>query len=166
MKKLISTIALMAAAIAVTQSSALAGGRPGNSSIGPSVTFGNGQSVFGVNGKFGVADNVSIRPYVNFPNGGTNFGASLTYDWKFDPNQYYGGRGYRHRHNQSSFAPFVGIGANVATASGQSNTNAFAQVGTDFNINDTVSVLGAVNIPISSQTNNSTNVTVGANLRF
>lgn len=151
MKKLIAIIALAATTIAVTQSSALAG-RVGKNTIGPSVTFGNGQSVFGVNGKFGVADNVSVRPYVNFPTGGTDFGASLTYDWNLG------------RHNRS-LTPFAGVGVNIATAGNQSATNAFAQAGADFNINDSVSLLGSVNVPLSSQ-NNGTNYTLGAGLRF
>jgi hypothetical protein len=149
MKKLIATIAMTAAAVVVSQSSAMAGGI-GDNYIGPAVNLGNGQSVFGVNGKFGVTDNLSVRPYVDFPSGGTDLGASLTYDWNL---------------SRTPLTPFAGVGVNVATGGAQSNTTAFLQAGADFNVTDSLALLGSVNVPLSSQ-NNGTSVTLGAGLRF
>jgi hypothetical protein len=151
MNKLISMIALTATAVVVNQSSALAGG-VGNNTIGPSVILGNGDSVFGINGKFGVADNVSIRPYVNFPSGGTNLGASVTYDWNLS-------------RTGNSIQPFAGVGLNVASGGNQSTTNGFLQAGADFNVNESIALLAAVNVPLSNQ-NNGTSVTLGAGLHF
>jgi hypothetical protein len=149
MKKLIATIALTATAVVVAQSAAMAGGI-GDNYIGPTINLGNGQSVFGVNGKFGVTDTLSVRPYVNFPSGGTNLGSSLTYDWNLP---------------LTPLTPFAGVGVNVATGGTQSNTTAFLQAGADYNVTDSVALLGSVNVPLSNQ-NNGTSVTLGAGLRF
>jgi hypothetical protein len=149
MKKILSVVALVATTFVTAQSSALAGGL-GNNTIGPSVGFGGGQSTFGIDGKFGIADNFSIRPFVAFPNGGTNLGASITYDWDL---------------RQTPLTPFVGVGVDVATGSGASNTTGFFKLGADLNLTKQFALLGAVDIPFSSQ-NANTVVTLGAGLRF
>jgi hypothetical protein len=153
MKKLISLVALTATTLVAAQSAALAGGI-GNNTIGPSVTFGNGQSTFGIDGKFGVADNISIRPFVAFPTGGTSLGASLTYDFDL-------------RQAANPITPFVGVGLDVGIPSGggTSATTGFFQLGADFNVSKQFALLGSVNIPFSNQ-NGDTSVTLGAGLRF
>jgi hypothetical protein len=155
MKKLLPLFAIAATCIvtALTQApeAAVAGGI-GNNYIGPAVTFGGGQSVFGINSKLGVSDNVSLRPYVLFPSGGTQFGTSVTYDWDL-------------RQSQIAFTPFIGVGVGFQTGNSNTTTNGFAQVGADFNVNESFSLLGSVAIPFNSN-NANTSVTVGANLRF
>jgi hypothetical protein len=135
--------------LAQSAQSALAGGI-GNNYIAPSVTFGGGSSVFGIDGKIGVADNIALRPFVSFPSGGTEYGTSLTYDWDL---------------HQSALpiTPFVGLGLDFQTANSKTTTNGFAQVGADFNVSDNVAFLGAVAIPFNGGT---TSVTLGAGLRF
>ncbi len=142
--------ACLFAAIGRAPQAAFAGGI-GNNYIGPSGTFGNSQSVFGIDSKFGVADNVSLRPYVTFPSGGTTFGTSLTYDWDL-------------RKSSLPITPFIGLGLNFNTANSNTSTNGFAQIGTDLNINDSFSLLAAVAIPFNG--GNSTTVTIGSGLRF
>jgi opacity protein-like surface antigen len=151
MKKLVSLVALMAATLAAAQPAAIAGGI-GNNTIGPSVSFGGSQSVFGIDGKFGIADNLSIRPFVAFPTGGTSFGGSLTYDFDL-------------RQSATPITPFLGVGVDVSNGGGNSITTGFVQAGADFNVSDNFSLLGAVAIPFNSQ-NTNTSVTVGAGLRF
>jgi hypothetical protein len=48
--------------------------------IGPSVSFGDGQTAIGVNAKMRLGDTFSFRPYW-IPN--SRYGASLTYDLRF-----------------------------------------------------------------------------------
>jgi hypothetical protein len=154
MKKLLSLVALTVATVAVAPSAAMAGGI-GHNTIGPSVSFGGGQSVFGIDGKFGIADNFSIRPFVAFPTGGTSYGASLTYDWDL-------------RQAAAPITPFLGLGVDVSnsnTAGTNSVTTGFFQAGADFNVTDSFALLGSVAIPFSSQ-NTNTSVTLGAGLRF
>jgi hypothetical protein len=155
MKQLLPLLAIVATCLttAVTQApeAAMAGGI-GNNYVGPSVTFGGGQSVFGVNSKLGIADNVSLRPYVLFPSGGTQFGTSLTYDWDL-------------RQSPIAFTPFIGLGVGFQTGNSNTTTNGFAQVGADFNVNESFALLGSVAIPFNSN-NANTSVTLGANLRF
>jgi hypothetical protein len=142
---------LVAAAITQAPNAALAGGI-GNNYVAPGVTFGGGQSVFGINSKIGVADNISLRPFVTFPSGGTQYGTSLTYDWDL-------------RQSATPITPFIGVG--VAFQSGNSNTttNGFAQVGADFNVSDNIALLGSVSIPFNSN-NANTSVNLAAGLRF
>jgi opacity protein-like surface antigen len=156
MKKLLIIPAILATlvgtAIAQAPSPALAGGI-GNNYIAPAVTFGGGQSVFGIDSKLGIADNVSLRPYVIFPSGGTQFGTSLTYDWDL-------------RQAALPITPFVGLGLGFQTGnSNNTTTSGFAQVGADFNVNESFALLGSVAIPFNSN-NANTSVTLGAGLRF
>jgi hypothetical protein len=154
MKKLLLLPVLLASLVAaITQSptAAMAGGI-GNNYVGPSVTFGGGQSVFGVDSKLGIADNVSLRPFLLFPSGGTQFGTSLTYDWDL-------------RQSPVTITPFIGLGVGFQTGNSNTTTNGFAQVGADFNVNESFALLGSVAIPFNSN-NANTSVTLGANLRF
>jgi hypothetical protein len=154
MKNLLLKSAILTAcifgAIDRAPQAAVAGGI-GNNYIGPSVNFGNGSSVFGIDSKFGIADNVSLRPYVTFPSGGTTYGTSLTYDWDL-------------RKSSLPITPFVGLGINFNSASNNTSTTGFAQIGTDLDVSENISLLGSVQIPFNSS--NSTTVTIGSGLRF
>jgi opacity protein-like surface antigen len=153
MKKLLFIPAILftivVAAIAPSPKAAVAGGI-GNNYIAPSVSFGGGSSVFGIDGKIGVADNFALRPFVTFPSGGTEYGTSLTYDWDL---------------HQASLpiTPFIGVGIDFQTSNQNTQTKGFAQVGADFNVSDSVALLGAVAIPFNG---GNTNVTLGAGFRF
>lgn len=153
MKKLLLLPAILASLVAtVTQNptAAMAGGI-GNNYVGPAVTFGGGQSVFGIDSKLGISDNISLRPFITFPSGSSQIGSSLTYDWDL-------------RQSANPLTPFVGVGAAFQTG-GNNTTVGYAQVGADFNVSDSVALLGSVQIPFNSN-NANTSVTVGAGLRF
>lgn len=156
MKKLLLVPAVLFSLVmtAMTQApqAALAGGI-GNNNIGPSVTFGSGSSVFGVDAKIGVADNIALRPFVAFPSGGTNYGASLTYDWDL-------------RQSPLSITPFIGLGAEFQSINQTTETTGFAQVGADLDVNESLALLGSVNVPFSNSNGNATSFTLGAGLRF
>jgi hypothetical protein len=152
MKNTLTALTVLASVLAVSQVPALAGGL-GHNTLGPSVRLGNGRSIFSIDGKFGISDNLSLRPYVAFPSGGTNFGTSLTYDFDI---------------RRTPITPFIGAGIDIGTANlpgSSSSTTGFAQIGADFNISRDFALLGSVNIPFNSNSN-STNVTLGAGLRF
>jgi opacity protein-like surface antigen len=154
MKRIVSALVMATATVAaaVTQmpDAAQAGGK-GFNQIGPSVTFGNGSSVFGINSKLGIADNLSLRPFVTFPSNATTFGTSLTYDFDL-------GR-------RAPITPFVGAGIEVASFGGTTETQGFAELGADFNISRDFALTGIVDIPFNSN-NGSTTFTAGANFRF
>jgi hypothetical protein len=151
---LIPTILVTLITAAITQSpqAALAGGI-GNNYIAPSVTFGGGSSVFGIDSKLGIADNISLRPFVKFPSGGTNFGTSVTYDWDL-------------RQASLPITPFIGLGLGFQTGNSNTTTTGFAQVGADFNVSENIALLGSVAIPFNNNVGNTTNFTLGAGLRF
>lgn len=154
MKNILLKSAILTACVFVAieraPQAAVAGGI-GNNYIGPSVNFGNGSTVFGIDSKFGIADNLSLRPYVTFPSGGTTYGTSLTYDWDL-------------RQSPLSITPFIGLGINFNSFSGNTQTTGFAQLGADLDVSESFSFLGSVSIPFNSS--NSTTVTIGSGLRF
>jgi opacity protein-like surface antigen len=109
--------------------------------VGPSIGFSNGTTLYGVNAKFKVADNISVRPFVQFSSrsfGAANvtvtfYGASATYDFSLPSTQ---------------FAPYAGIGYLGATASasfqGQSasasDSSIYFEAGSDYNITDSIAL--------------------------
>jgi hypothetical protein len=124
-------------------------------SIGPSVEFGNGQTTFGIDSKFGISDNLSVRPFIYFPNSGTKFGTALTYDINLSNNA-----------RTLQFTPFVGGSVDFNTGNGNSTTNFGLVGGVDLDLTDSLRLKGAVNIPLSNDQGRGTTVTVGAGLRF
>lgn len=155
MKKLlfIPTSLAVCVAATITQSAppAMAGGI-GNNYIAPGVTFGGGQSVFGVQSKLGIADNISLRPFVTFPSNNTQYGTSITYDWDL-------------RQSPVPITPFVGVGIAFQNVNQTNTTNGFAQIGADLNVNENFSILSSVTIPFNSN-NANTSVNLAAGLRF
>ncbi len=79
-KHIIIALAFLCSSVATFGMSKPANAQFAQSSVGPSVEFGNGQIVFGIDSKFGISNNLSLRPFVYFPSGSTNFGTALTYD--------------------------------------------------------------------------------------
>jgi hypothetical protein len=152
MKKLLSMVALTATTLVAAQSSAFAGG-VGNNSIGPSVVFGGGNTSFGVDGKFGIADNWSLRPFAVFPGNGasTSLGTSITYDFDL-------------RRSANQITPFLGAGVDFTTG-GTSNTVGFVQAGADIHLSRQFALLGAVDVPFTGGNANTT-FKAGAQLKF
>jgi opacity protein-like surface antigen len=146
-----SLVICTAATIAQSPTAAMAGGI-GNNYIAPGVTFGGGQTIFGIQSKLGIADNVSLRPFVTFPANNTQFGTSITYDWDL-------------RRSSVPITPFIGVGIAFQNTNQNNTTVGFAQLGADFNVNESFSLLTSVAIPFNSN-NASTSVNLAAGLRF
>jgi opacity protein-like surface antigen len=110
--------------------------------VGPSIGFSNGTTLYGVNAKFKVADNISVRPFVQFSSrsfGSVNatvtfYGASATYDFSLP--------------SSGGFAPYAGIGYLGATASvsgpggslSGSDSSIYFEAGSDYNITDSIAL--------------------------
>jgi hypothetical protein len=125
------------------------------SSIGPSVLFGNGQSAIGIDSKFSLSDNLSLRPFVYFPNGGTDFGTALTYDITL-------------RNNDSSLliTPFVGGSVDVNTGGASSVTTVSLVGGADLDLSESIRLKGSIIVPLSNDRGQGTGIAVGAGFRF
>ncbi len=132
--------------------------------IGPSVAFGSGQSVFGIDSKFGINDNVSLRPFIYFPSGGTDYGTAITYDIKL-VNATPTRRG-RLKFSDSPLTPFVGASVDVNTVGGKNITTPSFVGGADLALNESVQLKGQVVVPLNTDRGQATTVTVGAGLRF
>jgi hypothetical protein len=154
-KHIIIGLAFLCSSVATLGMSKPANAQFAQSSIGPSVEFGNGQTVIGIDSKFGISDNLSLRPFVYFPNGGTDFGTALTYDLPL-----------RNNANSLQITPFVGGSVNFNTSSGNSLTTFGLVGGADLDLTDSIRLKGAVIVPVSNDQGQSTTVTVGAGYRF
>jgi opacity protein-like surface antigen len=163
MKQHIIALALLCSSIATFSMSKPANAQPSESSlaesrrwsIGPSAEFGNGQTVFGIDSKFGISNNLSLRPFVYFPSGGTNFGTALTYDITLSNNA-----------ETLQLTPFVGGSVDFNTGDGNSTTSFGLVGGVDLDLTDSLRLKGAVNVPLSNDRDRTTTFTVGAGLRF
>jgi hypothetical protein len=152
MKKNILALATLCVAAATTGVVNPASAQVGQSAIGPSVAFGSGSTVFGIDSKFGVSDNISVRPAVYFGNGNTLIGSGVTYDFDLKNS------------GSSKITPFVGGSLFFGTNSGSASVFSLLG-GADFDVSDSVQLKGAVNVPISSN-GSSAFVTIGAGFRF
>ena len=140
-------------------------------SIGPTLTFVDGSSTFGVAGKlhltenvFQVKNNLSLRPFLRFPANGIDLGAGVTYDFDFP--------------RYSQVTPYAGIG--LASLNGISTTPSllgrpatsqqfnqvtfYGQAGVEINASQNLSLTGNIQVPFNNQLN--TNFSLGANYRF
>jgi hypothetical protein len=124
------------------------------SSIGPSVLFGNGQTAVGIDSKFSLSDNISLRPFVYFPNNGTDFGTALTYDIAL-------------RNNDSSLliTPFVGGSVDI-NSGGNSVTTVSLVGGADLDLSESIRLKGSIIVPLSNDRGQGTGIAVGAGFRF
>jgi hypothetical protein len=155
MKKYLIALALLCSSIATFGMSKPASAQLSQSLIGPSLEFGNGQTVFGVDSKFGISDNLSLRPFVYFPNNGTKFGTALTYDLPLTNNA-----------NTLQLTPFVGGSVDFNTGNGNSTTSFGLVGGVDLDLTDSLRLKGAVNVPLNNGQDRDTTFTVGAGFRF
>jgi hypothetical protein len=125
------------------------------SSIGPSVLFGNGQTTIGIDSKFGVSENLSLRPFIYFPNNGTQFGTALTYDLPLT-----------NTASTLAITPFVG-GSVDYNSGNNNNVTTFSLVGgADVDLTDSLRLKGSLIVPLSTDRGQSTGVAVGAGIRF
>jgi hypothetical protein len=115
--------------------------------IGPSVSFGDGQTALGINAKMRLGDTFSFRPYW-IPS--VRYGGSLTYD-------------LRSGQPGTGIAPFVGFGWGVNNEKNP-NSSGFIHVGLDANLNDKFTLFTGANIPTDQNFNSS--IVVGSSLKF
>jgi hypothetical protein len=152
MKKSIATLAILCASATIIGVMQPANAQLGKSVVGPSVAFGSGATVFGIDSKFGVAESISVRPAVYFGSGNTLFGSAVTYDFNLPST------------GANKITPFVGGSLFFGSNSGSSSVFSFLG-GADFDVSDTIQLKGAVNVPISSNNSNAF-VTIGAGFKF
>jgi hypothetical protein len=153
MRKNIVALVMLCTSVAALGMSAPAKAEMGKNAIGPALSIGGGSTVFGIDSRFGVSDNLSLRPFIAFPSGGTSFGTSLTYDFEVS------------RGGKVQITPFVGGGVEVATGSGASTTQAYFTGGADFGVTDNIELKAALEVPLSSN-NSSTSVVLAAGFKF
>jgi hypothetical protein len=148
MKKLLISLAILSSTfVAIRPAQA----QLGQNNVAASVLFGNGQTSIGVDSRFVLYDNFSVRPNVYFPNNTTTFGAAITYD-------------FQAVDAERKLTPFGGVGVRFNSGGSNSNTTAYLTAGADYSLDSTFILKANLNVPISS--NDSTNVAVGAGIRF
>jgi hypothetical protein len=119
--------------------------------IAPSVGFFNRTTLYGINAKFGIAENVALRPFIQFNNSGTGsatiYGTSVTYNLKIP---------------SSGLIPYLGFGGGVVTTTGTDSGNSgfYFEGGVDYNASD--------NLVINANYKTAANswISIGAGYRF
>ncbi len=103
--------------------------------VGVTTSFINGITLYGINSKVGVFDNISVRPFIEFGNVAVDqtnasvvfYGASATYDFDI-PN--------------SGLSPYVGVGVGSISASAgndrASSSGYYSELGIDYNASDSI----------------------------
>ena len=134
----ITSIPLLSA-IATVAMSMPASAQVGQSSIGPSIQFGNGQAAIGIDSKFGVSENISLRPFLYFPNNGTNFGTALTYDLPLT-----------NTNSPVLIPPFIGGALDINTGGNNSFTAVSLVGGADFDLSDSLRLKASLSVPLSN----------------
>ena len=95
--------------------------------VAPSVGFFGQNTFYGINGKFGLGENVALRPFIQFNNSGTGsatlYGASVTYNLNIP---------------RSGLIPYLGFGGGGVSTTGTSSGNGgvYFEGGVDYNAND------------------------------
>ena len=118
--------------------------------IAPSIGFFGG-TIYGVNAKFGLGENVALRPFIQYANSGrgsiTLYGGSVTYNFKIP---------------SSGLIPYLGFGgaevATTGTATG--NGGVYFEGGVDYNASDSFV------INVNYKTAASSWINIGAGYRF
>jgi hypothetical protein len=122
--------------------------------IGPSINFGSKSTFVGIDSKFSITDNISLRPFISFRSDGTRLGTGISYDWDLSK-------------SGTPIVPFIGVGIGfpVGNTNLIASSDTYAQVGVDFNANESLNLLGAVSIPFDSNVA-ATAINLGVGLRF
>jgi hypothetical protein len=138
--------------------------------LGPTVTFGNGSAVVGIQGKwqltedvFEVDNSISLRPFARFPESSTEAGAAITYDFnlpRYKEVTPYLGLGVASFNGTSRSTNFFG----VTTTRRFSEVAIYGQGGVDINVSSDWSLSAALQVPFNNLLNS--NVSLGANYRF
>jgi hypothetical protein len=116
----------------------------------PTVTFDGGNTIWGIENRTSLSNNMSLRSFVSFanssPTASTRYGTSLNYNLDLGD-------------EEKKFSPFVGIG--YTTAAGASNSaTGFVQAGIDMHF-ETLLLTGSVAIPWNDSASMSTSVGLG-----
>jgi hypothetical protein len=148
MKKLLIPLAIISSTLVAIKP---AQAQVGQNNVAGSILFGNGQTSIGVDSRFGISDNLSVRPSIYFPNNTTTFGAAVTYDFPAVD-------------SERKLTPFGGVGVRFNSGGNNSNTTAYLTAGADYSLDSTFILKANLNVPISNS--DSTNVAVGAGIRF
>jgi hypothetical protein len=146
-----TTSSILTAALILLSVSNVSASEDNQNYVAPSVGFINGSTLYGVNGKFGIIDNVALRPFIQYKKvdsgSGTAYGASITYNLKI-PN--------------SELIPYAGFGAAEIATTGTATGNGgfYFEGGVDYNPSDNL-VINA-----NYKTAASTWINIGAGYRF
>jgi hypothetical protein len=146
-----ATSSILTAALILLSVSSASAAEDKQNYVAPSIGFVNSNTLYGVNAKFGLAENISLRPFIQYKNSGTGtgtaYGTSVTYNFQIP---------------SSRLIPYLGIGAAEVTTTGSSSGNGgvYFEGGVDYNASDNF----VINANYKSAS--STWINIGAGYRF
>ena len=122
-----ATSSILTAALILLSVSTASASEDKQNYIAPSVGFFNGTTIYGVNMKFGLGENVALRPFIQYANSGkgsvTLYVGSITYNFKIP---------------SSGLIPYLGVGAGAVATTGTSTGSGgvYFEGGVDYNASD------------------------------
>ena len=122
-----ATSSILTAALILLSVSSSSAAEEKQNYVAPSIGFVNGSILYGINAKFGLAENVSLRPFIQYKNSGsgsgTAYGASVTYNFQIP---------------SSRLIPYLGIGAGEVATTGTASGSGgiYFEGGIDYNASD------------------------------
>ncbi len=146
-----ATSSILTAAMILLSVSSASAAEDKQNYVAPSIGFVNSSTLYGINAKFGLAENIALRPFIQYKNSGTGtgtaYGASVTYNFQI-PN--------------SRFIPYLGLGAAEVTTTGSSSGSGgvYFEGGVDYNASESF----VINANYKSAS--STWINIGAGYRF
>ena len=146
-----ATSSILTAALILLSVSTASAGEDKQNYVAPSIGFFDGNTLYGINAKFGITENVALRPFIQYKNSGTGSvtlsGASITYGVKIP---------------SSGLSPYAGFGAAGAAITGTASANGglYFEGGIDYNASDNF----VINANYKSAS--STWINIGAGYRF
>ena len=148
---LAATFSILTAASVLLSVSSASASEDKQNYVAPTVGFFGGNTLYGINTKFGIAENVSLRPFIQLNSSGTGsvtiYGASATYNLKIP---------------DSKLVPYLGLGASAISATGtaRGSGGVYFEGGIDYNASDSF----VINANYKSAAD--TWINIGAGYRF
>lgn len=122
--------------------------------IGPAISFGDKNTLYGAISRFPMGDNLSLRPSVMFGNGATKISVPVTYEFSLGAPEPF--------ESNPLFTPYVGAGVEYNSKDGNGKLNALAVLGAALNLSEGTALVGEV----SSNFNDPIIATVGIGFQY
>jgi hypothetical protein len=129
-------------------------GGSGGAYVGPAISFGGGNTLYGAVSNFPMGSNLSLRPSAMFGNGITKISVPVTYSLNVGAPEPF--------ESNPLFSPYVGGGLEYNSKNGEGKVNALGVLGAAVNLSEGNAIVGEV----STNFNDPVAFTVGIGFQY